>query len=94
MLGKPYPGFFEVGDCDNLARLMTQAEVDPLFYRQLKDSCRQLKPRFLPSNEKRLINELVCSLVWYDGGTVGKQSSNEFADFNLSAHPVETYRVT
>src|SRR5262249_3880652 len=32
LLGARYPGFFETGDTEGLARLLTRAETDPRYY--------------------------------------------------------------
>jgi putative glycosyltransferase (TIGR04348 family) len=46
MLGRNYPGLFDVGDTQQLTELMWKAETEPVFYRQLKTACRKLKRRF------------------------------------------------
>lgn len=62
LLGAKYPGFYPVGDTEALARLMTRAEQDEDYYKQLADWCKDLPPLFQPKREqadwKRLLDEL------------------------------------
>jgi len=62
LLGTRYPGYFEVGDTEALARLLHRAEVDPRFLARLGESCRLLAAKFEPRREKeawaRLLREL------------------------------------
>ncbi len=62
ILGEDYPGYFEVGDTSELARLMIQAESDRVFYAQLMTHCDELLPLFDPAREEaawaKLLGEL------------------------------------
>jgi putative glycosyltransferase (TIGR04348 family) len=62
ILGKDYPGYFEVGDTAGLARLLARAERDVTFVKKMRRRCRELRPLFRPAHEavawKRLLNEL------------------------------------
>ena len=62
ILGEAYPGYFEVGDTSELARLMTLAETDQKFFAKLKKHCNRLVPLFDPAREEaawaKLLGEL------------------------------------
>jgi len=62
ILGEGYPGYFEVGDTSELARLMTLAETDQKFFAELKKHCNRLVPLFDPAREEsawaKLLGEL------------------------------------
>jgi glycosyltransferase involved in cell wall biosynthesis len=62
ILGKGYPGYFEVGDTSGLARLMTVAETDQTFFAELKKHCSRLVPLFDAAREEaawaKLLGEL------------------------------------
>ena len=62
ILGEEYPGYFEVGDTSELARLMTLAETDQKFFAELKKHCNRLVPLFDPAREEgawaKLLDEL------------------------------------
>lgn len=51
MLGRTYPGFYDVGDTHQLARLIERAARSPEFYEKLAKSCAQLKPLMSRSSE-------------------------------------------
>jgi putative glycosyltransferase (TIGR04348 family) len=63
LLGKSYPGYFRVGDTEELGRLLDRAETDPSFLRTLRRHCRKLAPLFDPGCERnawgRLLQELL-----------------------------------
>ena len=46
LLGARYPGLFETGSSEALARLMSQLETDRGFYQELKNECLRLAPVF------------------------------------------------
>ncbi|HWP58425.1 MAG TPA: selenoneine biosynthesis selenosugar synthase SenB [Candidatus Acidoferrales bacterium] len=62
-LGPDYPGYFRVGDTDQLARLLHRAETDRVFYRTLKRRCRQLAAKVEPSREERGWRKLFEEIV-------------------------------
>jgi putative glycosyltransferase (TIGR04348 family) len=62
ILGEDYPGYFEVGDTRQLARLMIRAETELPFYKQLLQWCERLAPKFLPAREKAAWNNLLSEL--------------------------------
>src|SRR2546426_2052898 len=51
ILGEDYPGFFEVGDTPQLARLLARAESDREYLIELRDRCRKLASLFDPTRE-------------------------------------------
>jgi putative glycosyltransferase (TIGR04348 family) len=61
-LGPDYPGLFQYGDTDALARLLWRSETDRRFFRALQTSCRGLSPLASPARElaawRRLLREL------------------------------------
>jgi len=63
ILGDDYPGYFETGATADLARLMSRAETDPVFLRELKRACDQLVELFDPVREEaswlQLLDELL-----------------------------------
>lgn len=59
LLGKDYPGFFEVGETDSLTQLLSRAETENGFYQQLRSSANKLKKRFLRSTEKNSWQTLI-----------------------------------
>jgi putative glycosyltransferase (TIGR04348 family) len=63
LLGSHYPGFFEVGDTQALARLLWQAESDTRFYTRLHDWCVRLAPRFQPERERAAWESLLHELT-------------------------------
>jgi putative glycosyltransferase (TIGR04348 family) len=52
MLGADYPGYYKTGDEAALAALLTRAETDPKFLRDLAAHCRKLAPAYTPAKEK------------------------------------------
>ena len=62
ILRKDYPGYFPVGDTAALASLLERAEMDPRFYRRLKERCRRLAPLVHPSRERRAWKKLLAEL--------------------------------
>ena len=62
ILGKDYPGYFEVGNTNQLARLLTRAETSPEYLAKLKASTKGLAVLLDPTREEQawcdLINEL------------------------------------
>jgi len=59
ILGSDYPGYFEVGDTRELARLLGKAESDPSFLSRLKDHCERLMPLFDPAREEAAWEEIL-----------------------------------
>ena len=59
LLGEDYPGYFTVGDTQELAVLLQRAETDAAYYNRLKSWCEGLKPLFDPANELRRWDELL-----------------------------------
>ena len=59
LLGEDYPGYFTVGDTQELAVILQRAETDAGFYHRLKSRCEKLKPLFEPADERRRWDELL-----------------------------------
>jgi glycosyltransferase involved in cell wall biosynthesis len=51
LLGDSYPGYFPVGDTAALAGLLSRAETDKAFYRELKGWCQSLQLMVRPLRE-------------------------------------------
>ena len=62
ILGDDYPGFFEVGDTTELARLMLRCETDSRFLADLTMRCGSLDRMFDPRLEQAAWRELVEEL--------------------------------
>ena len=52
ILGNDYPGYFEVGDTHELARLMFRCETEPRFLTDITSRCNSLAGLFDPSREQ------------------------------------------
>jgi putative glycosyltransferase (TIGR04348 family) len=63
LLGPHYPGFFEVGDTEALARLLWQAESEARFYQRLHDACVRRAPLFQPKHERASWESLLHELT-------------------------------
>lgn len=63
ILGENYPGYFEAGDTDGLAALLSRAETDYKFLNKLREDCVELASGFDPRCEQeawmRLIDEIL-----------------------------------
>jgi putative glycosyltransferase (TIGR04348 family) len=62
ILGEDYPGYFEVGDTRELARLMIRAEAELPYLKQLLHWCDRLAPKFAPAREQAAWNDLLSEL--------------------------------
>ncbi len=62
LLGTDYPGFFEVRDTAGLADLLIRAETSTRFYQKLHSRCRQIKPIFHPSRERKAWRKLLAEI--------------------------------
>ena len=62
ILGDDYPGCFDVGDTDELARLMFRCETDRRFLADLTKRCRNLVRLFDPAFEQVAWRELIEEL--------------------------------
>lgn len=62
ILGDDYPGYFQVGDTRELARLMWRCETDPLFSADLTSRCRDLAVLFDPAREQSAWGDLLDTL--------------------------------
>ena len=63
LLGRDYPGYFPVRDEEALARLLHQAETEPLFLETLEHYRRKLKPRFQRDREQAALKQIVNSVT-------------------------------
>jgi glycosyltransferase involved in cell wall biosynthesis len=62
ILGADYPGLFRVGDTRDLAHLMTRAETNPKFLRDLRKRVSNLVQLFDPVCEERKWTELISEM--------------------------------
>jgi glycosyltransferase involved in cell wall biosynthesis len=62
ILGTDYPGLFNVGDTQQLARLLARAETDRKYLAELRDSCNKLAPLFDPRREEKAWANLISEL--------------------------------
>ena len=63
MLGKPYSGYFELGDDAQLEKLVQRCALQPDFLALLQSQCQQRAHLFEPALEKRLVLNLVTSAL-------------------------------
>jgi len=63
LLGPDYPGYFEVGNTEDLARQLERAESDRRFYTSLQAACRQRAPLVDPRREVESWRELLAELL-------------------------------
>ena len=62
LLGNDYDGYFQVGDTNELRRLMITCEQDTDFYHHLKDQVIARSPLFHPDVERKTWRSLLHSL--------------------------------
>jgi len=63
LLGENYPGYFRVGNTEELARLLHRAETDRAFLTKLSSHCAMLAPLFGPRREQTAWRQLLQELV-------------------------------
>jgi putative glycosyltransferase (TIGR04348 family) len=63
MLGEDYPGYYEVEDEQDLARVLARLENEPAFLQELKQWCTDLSPLVSPATEQSLWNDLIQEAV-------------------------------
>lgn len=62
LLGPDYPGYFETGDTDGLAALLSRCERDDSFSTQLMKLTSQLANQFAPETERQAWLDLIAEL--------------------------------
>lgn len=62
ILGKDYPGYFEVGNTTQLTRLLTRAETCPAYLAELKAWTKELAVLADPSREEQAWSDLIKEL--------------------------------
>lgn len=62
LLGENYPGYFEVGNTRELARLMYRTETDEAFLTELQSWCQNLAETFHPDRELKAWADLLEEL--------------------------------
>ena len=60
ILGKDYPGYFDVGDTARLTQLLVRAENDRRWYDQLTARCLRLAALVEPDREQRAWDQLIA----------------------------------
>jgi glycosyltransferase involved in cell wall biosynthesis len=63
ILGDDYPGYFDVGNTAELARLMLQCETNPEFLSEITRRCSELIPLFDPDREQASWADLIDELI-------------------------------
>ena len=63
LLGADHPGYFDVGDTHQLAKLMLQAESDRAFYRRLKKATVSNRSLFHPRAERNAWRKLLSEIA-------------------------------
>lgn len=62
LLGETYPGYFDVGDTRELARLLWRAETDAAFLQILAEHVNGLAGMFAPAAEQQAWRALLAEL--------------------------------
>jgi putative glycosyltransferase (TIGR04348 family) len=62
LLGVDYPGLFDAGDTQSLAKAVSRLETDRSFYAELKARCVGLQPLFDPNRELQSWKHLLESM--------------------------------
>ena len=62
ILGADYPGYFDVGETRQLARLLTRAETSPEYLAELRAWGKGLAPLADPSREEQAWSDLISKL--------------------------------
>lgn len=62
LLGESYPGLFPVGDAAGLARLLSRAERDASFYRELVEAIAERRHLVEPEREREAWHALLAEL--------------------------------
>ena len=68
MLGAAYPGYYPVGNERALARLMSRAERDVLYYQALESACASRAPLVVPEREQAALEMLIAELTVHRPG--------------------------
>src|SRR6185503_5916012 len=63
ILGNNYPGYFEVGNTTQLARLLSRAETSPEYLAKLKASTKSLAVLIDPSREEQAWSDLINEII-------------------------------
>lgn len=63
MLGRNYPGYFEVGDAPGLAALLERLATDAPKLRALRRACDERRKLFTPARERRALRHLLGGLL-------------------------------
>ena len=63
ILGEDYPGYYEVEDEHDLARVLARLENEPAFLQKLKQWCTDLSTLVSPATEQSLWNDLIQEAV-------------------------------
>jgi putative glycosyltransferase (TIGR04348 family) len=58
ILGRDYPGYFNVGDTKELAQLMLRVETSSEFLAELRDRVKSLEALFTPAREQKAWSDL------------------------------------
>lgn len=62
ILGRGFPGYFEVANTQQLRDILWRFETHPEFRKKLASATNSLKPRFSPEREIRAIRDLLAGL--------------------------------
>jgi putative glycosyltransferase (TIGR04348 family) len=67
ILGPAYPGYFDVGNTSQLARLLTRAESSPGYLAELRKWCKNLAVLVEPAREEQAWSDLISELFLREG---------------------------
>ncbi len=68
VLGADYPGLFDVGNTQQLSRLLARAETHREYLAELADRCKKLAPLFYPTREEQAWADLIRKLFLIESG--------------------------
>jgi glycosyltransferase involved in cell wall biosynthesis len=63
MLGRNYPGYFEVGDAAGLAALLVSCIEDGRLLPRLREHCSERARLFTPARERQALRRLVAEVI-------------------------------
>lgn len=62
LLGSDYPGYYRLGDTEDLRTCLLRAETERPFYQALKQACERRQELFTPARELRAWAQLIAEL--------------------------------
>ncbi|MGH9966527.1 MAG: selenoneine biosynthesis selenosugar synthase SenB [Pyrinomonadaceae bacterium] len=73
ILGSDYPGYFDLGDTAQLARLLSRAETSPRYLAELKARGKSLARFTDPAREEQAWSDLISELSFQEEPTIARR---------------------